>query len=710
MRAFPAYMPATLLAVLAAALHSTPAGASDARDKCAAEINYDDADIRSVVDEISMRTGRILLLDPRVQGRVTVKSPPNGGICADEAWELFQSMLRVNGFVATPIGERKFRIVPIQDSSRAAGPVNNQRAASGDIVTEVVPLRFVDAREASANLAQIINERGVVTPIRSSNALIVVDTADNVRRIKQIIAGFDRDRTVYRTIPLANANASDVARTITRISKQEGAEEGSGGPVSIVPVDANNSILIRAEPAVLNRLSSVISELDRIGGQQADLAVIPLANTDAEEMAKLLRDIAAPQSGGGNAADGATPAPAPAVGGGGRANITFHKPTNSVIISGDADLQRTLQGVIAQLDVRRAQVLVEAIIVEVSDRTARELGVQYFLSGTDGSAVPFTTNNFQRSSPNILSLAGPTLIETGRAPGGISDSLSTTLAQTAITSLLGINGFAGGGFGEIGDNLFGAILTAVKEDSGSKILSTPSVVTLDNAEAELSVGQEIPITTGEAVGDDFQNAFRQVERKEVGVILKVTPQINEGGTVTLDINQEISSVAGQIIDTSTDLITNKRRISTKALVDDGEILVIGGLIESSTETSATKMPVLGDLPVAGNLFKQSGRTKERRNLMVFLRPTILQDRDSAGAVTRKKIDYLRARDFLYSGDPSSDLERLIKDVTGKQDPVLGQAEGGGARTRGGIESAPASEAPVSGDLPLDGGPKPPANE
>jgi general secretion pathway protein D len=669
------------------------AEAATSRDKCGTEINYDDADIRTVVDEIAMRTGRILLLDPRVQGKVTVKSPPNGGICADEAWELFQSMLRVNGFVATPIGDRKYRVVPIQDSSRAAGPVNDQRAASGDIVTEVVPLRFVDAREAAANLAQIINERGVVTPIRSSNALIVVDTADNVRRIKQIIAGFDRDRTVYRTIPLANANASDVARTVSKIAKQESGEDTSGGPVSIVPVDANNSILIRAEPAVLNRLTNVIAELDRLGGEQADLAVIPLANTDAEEMAKLLRDIAAPPGATAPSGDAAA-----TVGtAGSRATITFHKPTNSVIINADADLQRTLQGVIAQLDVRRAQVLVEAIIVEVSDRAARELGLQYFLSGTDGSAVPFTTTNFQNSSPSILSLAGPTLIETGRAPGGVSSSLSSTLTQTAISSLLGINGFAGGGFGEIGDNLFGAILTAVKEDGGSKILSTPSVVTLDNADAELSVGQEIPITTGEAVGDNFQNAFRQVERKEVGVILKVKPQINEGGTVTLTINQEISSVAGQIIDTSTDLITNKRRISTKALVDDGDILVIGGLVESSSETSATKVPGLGDIPVAGNLFKQSGRTKERRNLMVFLRPTILQDRDSAGAVTRKKIDYLRARDFLYSGEPSNDLERLIKDVTGKD--VSPPSAGGG-----GAPSTPASE-PA-----LLGAPQTPSNE
>lgn len=640
------------------------------RDKCGAEINYDDADIRTVVDEISIRTGRIFIVDPRVTGRVTVKSPPNGGICAEEAWELFQSALRVNGFVATPIGQNKYRIVPVQEGARSAGPVGG-KAAGGDMVTEVIPLRFVDSREAAANIAQIVSANAVVTPVRSPNSIIIADTGDNIRRIKQLIAGIDRDRTVYRTIPLSNANASDVARTVQAIAKQENPE-GGDRPVSIVPVDSNNTILIRAEPAVLNRLSGVVAELDRLGGSRADLAVIPLSNTDAEDMAKLLREIA-----GGGRSDSASVSAAPGQPGGapaapllaptssGRATITFHKPTNAVIINADPEMLKTLQGVIAQLDVRRAQVQVEAIIVEVSDRTARELGFQNFVSGTNNSAVPFTTTNFQNVTPNILSLAGPALLQTGNLPSTVSSSLTSTLTQTAVQSLLGINGFGFGGAGAIGDTVFGVILTAVKEDQGSRILSTPSVVTLDNAQAELSVGQEIPITTGEAVGDNFQNAFRQIDRRDVGVILKVTPQINEGGTVTMKVEQETSSVAGQVISTSTDLITNKRRISTTALVDDGSIMVIGGLIDDTTETNATKVPGIGDVPGIGSLFKRSGKTKARRNLMVFIRPTILQDRESANQVTQRRIDYLRSREFLYTGDPSSDLERLIDQVTGK---------------------------------------------
>lgn len=638
-----------------AALFQAGAGYARESEDCASELNYDEADIRAVVDEIAVRTGRTFLLDPRVTGRITVKSPPGGQLCADEAWELFQAMLRVNGFAATPIGALKYKIVPVQDAPRSAGPVGG--GEGGDLVTEIVRLQFVDAREAAANLSQIINERGVAAPVRSSNAVILVDTADNMVRLKEVLSQIDRDITVYRTIPLNNAAAADVVRVVSGLAK-EISEEGGGqtSQISVVPVEASNSVLIRAEPAMINKLSAVIAELDRIGGAKSDLSVISLNHADAEELAPLLREIANSQQAGG--AEGQPAGPQ-------RANISFHKATNSVIISGDADIQRTLQSVIAQLDVRRAQVLVEAIIVEISDSTARELGLQYFITGTQGSRVPFSTTNFSSAQPNILAAAGAALLDGRDGDIGDGDDFDNGLTDAAINSLLGINGLAFGGAGKTKDGvLFGAILTAIKQDRGSNVLSTPSVVTLDNQTASLSVGQEIPITTGEATGADFQNAFRTVQRQQVGVILEVTPQINEGGTVTLEIVQETSSVARQIISTSTDLITNKRVISTTALVDDGDILVIGGLIDETREITEDKVPFLGDIPIAGNLFKTSGRSRERRNLMVFIRPTILRDQDTARAATRKKLDYLRGREMLYKGEPVSDLDRLIEQVTG----------------------------------------------
>ncbi|MCB2114378.1 MAG: type II secretion system secretin GspD [Parvularculaceae bacterium] len=637
--------------------------AAAAQETCGEALNLEEADIRSVVDEIAVRTGKKFVIDPRVNGRVTVKSGPNGGLCADEAWELFQAALRVNGFTATPIGADSYRVIPIQEGSRAAGPVGE--GAPGDIVTQIVRLNHVDAREAAANLSQIISERGVVAPVRSGNSVILVDSSDNMARLREVLAQLDRDTTIYRTITLENASAAEVARVITNMA-QEISEEGaiSASKISVVPVAASNSILIRAEPQILSRLSNVVAELDRIGRAQADLSVIALKHADAEEMAALLKEIAAGETAAGVGDQSPTSAAA-------RANITFHKATNSVIISGDADIQLTLRKVVEQLDVRRAQVQIEAIIVEVSDRTAKALGIEYLIAPIDGKRIPFTATNFSSTTPNILATAGALLLDPDLLKGGGSTtsqtdtSLSKTLANTAINSLIATNGFIGGAGGKIGnDAVFGAMLTALKTDTDSKVLSFPSIVTLDNQEAKLSVGQEIPITTGEAVGRDLDNAFRTVSREQVGVILEVTPQINEGGTVTMEIRQETSSVAGPIIATSTDLITNKREISTTALVDDGDILVIGGLVNQDDQLTENKVPLLGDIPLAGNLFKSTSKTRDRRNLMVFLRPTIIHDRASANAATRKKFNYIRARELLATGNSKSELDMLIEQVTG----------------------------------------------
>ena len=653
-------MPAAALLCAAA----SPALAQADRRECGAELNYENADIRAVVDEIAVRTGRTFLLDPRVQGQITIKSPPNGGICADEAWELFQAMLRVHGFAATPIGGKKYKIVPVQDAPRAGGAVG--AGVGGDLVTEIVRLNYVDAREAAANLTQIISQQGVAAPVRSGNAIILVDSSDNVERLKQVLAKIDRDPTVYRTIGLNNASATEVARVVTSLAR-EIAEEGGAAPspVSVVPVEASNSILIRAEPSMINRLSTVVSELDRMGEAQADLSVIALNHADAEELTPLLRELAGAQTAAAASSDPNAPvAPIAAPFGRQRAVISFHKQTNSIIISGDADIQNTLREVIAKLDQRRAQVLVEAVIAEISDRTAKELGVQYFLGNTEGDRVPFSATDFSGAAPDIFSALGEQIL-------GADDATDAKklLRDAALRSLLGVSGFGLGLGGSTKDGtVFGAMLTAIKEDDTSNVLSTPSVVTLDNQEAQLSVGQEIPITTGEAVGDNFSNAFRTVSREQVGTILEVTPQINEGGTITLKIRQESSSIDGPIISDSTDLITNKREISTTAIVDDGEFLVLGGLIDETRSTREDKVPLVGDIPVAGTLFKNRSKQKDRRTLMVFIRPTILRDQDTAGRATSKKLDYLRARDLLQIGRPDSALDRLIEQATGLAPP------------------------------------------
>ena len=380
----------------------------DPNEQCGEEINYEDAEINVVVDEIAMRTGKKFVVAPQVNGTVTIKSGPNGGICPDEAWELFQAALRVTGFVATPNAGDSYNIVPIQQGARTAGPVGDEGRA-GDFVTQIVRLKHIEAREAAASLAQITSERGVVNPVRSGNAVIIVDTAENVVRLRKVIAQIDRDTRVDRTIQLENASAVEVARVIEELAR-ELSDDNGGQPASIsaVAFESSNSVLVRAEPGIMARVMSIITELDRAGQTQSDLSVIPLRHADAEAMATLLREVANAESA---AAAGAEVSAAGGANGrsgraGQRATISVYQPTNAVIISGDADLQRKLRRVILELDVRQPQVLVDAVIVEMSDDTARALGVQYLVSGTDSTAIPFSATNFSEGQGSVLAAAG----------------------------------------------------------------------------------------------------------------------------------------------------------------------------------------------------------------------------------------------------------------------------------------------------------------
>ena len=655
-------------AAFAAVLAFSASNAFAQEEACAGSVNFEEADIRAVITEFASRTGHKYVIDPRVNGTVTIKSGPNGGLCPEEAWELFQAALRVSGFTAAPINGDSYKIIPIQDGARAAGPVGE--AARGNYVTQIVRLQHVDAREAAATLTQIVSERGVVSPVRTGNAVILVDDAANIARLTQVLEGIDKDTTVFRTIPLQNMSAVEASRIVNDLAKEISEENGGQrSSVQVLPVEASNSILVRAEPQVLSRISRIIAELDRVGATKADLSVVTLKHAAASEMVELLREIAGAQP-DPNAEGGQTVSLGP------RTNISVDVATNSIIISGDAGLQQTLKDVISQLDRRRAQVLVEAIIVEVSDNTARELGLQYFLAG-DGSEngrVPFAATNFQSAQPNILASAGAFLLNDSPLFGGDGDGDNTNdgagaLANTAISSLLSTNGLLLGGAGALSDGtVFGAVLTALQEDDESRVLSLPSVLTLDNQLATLSIGQEIPITTGEAVGDNFSGgAFRTVSREEVGIILEVTPRITEDDAVTLEVRQESSSVAGQILSSSTDLITNKSEFETVALVDDGDVLVLGGLIDQSEQYFDSQVPLLGDIPVFGNLFKTQGKSTNRRNLMLFIKPTIIRDRTTARSATSKKMDYIRARELLTTERPKSEMDRLIEQATGLSD-------------------------------------------
>jgi general secretion pathway protein D len=331
-----------------------------------------------------------------------------------------------------------------------------------------------------------------------------------------------------------------------------------------------------------------------------------------------------------------------------KTSITAHEETNSLIISAEPDVMTSLTGIIQQLDIRRAQVLVEAIIVEISDQLSKDLGFQILFSG-EGSNTPIVSQRFGNPTPDLSAIAG------GLTPGG-----STT---AVLSTLLSLDGFATGvGKYKKGGDSFAAILNVLAKNSDSNVLSTPSILTMDNEESSIIVGQEIPITTGESLGTNNSNPFRTVTRQEIGIKLSVKPQINEGNSIKLDIEQEVSSLSGPISAGSSEIVTNKRAIETVVMVEDNQTIVLGGLIDDDIQESVRKVPLLGDIPVLGKAFRQEQTTINKKNLVVFLKPTIIRTSEDMKALTNTKYEYLRAQEMLRSkkGKTSPDLDLLEK--------------------------------------------------
>lgn len=662
-------------------------------------INLRDADIRAYIQDVSRATGRTFIIDPRVTGKVSVVSerPLN----RTEYFELFLATLRANGFVVVPATGGAYRVQPA--FTAAASP--SVRGTSDDrFVTEVIRLNAIEATTILETVRPLVSKDGQVTASRSGNALVVADFADNVRRIRSLIGQLDRDRAATRVIPLRNAGAREIAQSLTQLVGPRG--EGGAG-VSIVAIDSSNAVALRGDATAVARLAQIVDDLDKRAAAGTDVRVLFLEHADAEKLLPVLQQLvgqavtAAPSSsaprsgstmrsgGGGNAASTRTPAPTPtptitptSSGGGdvGRAVVTRYEGANALIIAAPSDMQRTLGEVVRQLDTRREQVLVEAIIVEISDVAARRLGVQFLLAGEPGSNIPFAATNYSNAQPNILTIGGAvaareldrttTTINGDTVVTGTSNAISDQLAQAAVNSILG----AGGGFAGIAtnvgrDGIFGAIINAVRTDTDSNILSTPSVMTLDNQEARLLVGQEIPITTGQALGDNFDNAFRTVQRQNVGIQLEVKPQINAGGAIKLFLRQEVSSIAGPVSADNTELILNKREIETTVTVDDGEIIALGGLLDDNERRTIERIPLLSSVPVIGELFKSRSKSRTKTNLMVFIRPTILRSAADARRIAAQRYDYARDAQLRQHPKNEPSLDELVRDYMGTTPPV-----------------------------------------
>lgn len=618
-------------------------------------LNLKDADINALVESMSVLTGKNFIVDPRVKGRVTIIS--SKPMDEKELYEVFLAVLSVHGFAAVP-GGKAIKIVPAAGAKQENVPTIDpqSRVEADQIVTRVIQVQNVSAAQIVPILRPLIPPQGHLAAYTPTNVLIISDSAANVERIASIISRIDlASNEEVEIVALRHASATEIVRVLTALEQGKGRADpaaGVGTPARMVADERTNSILLSGDKASRVRLRTLITHLDTPVDAGGNTQVVYLRYAKAKDLQAVLQGVSkslsnevmrnAPMPSQPGAPPGGS---ASSSGGGSLVDIQADESTNALVITAPPDLIRSLRSVIAQLDVRRAQVLVEAVIAEISAEKTAELGVQWVSYGN--SLIGFTNLGTESTGlSNILGLAA--LANSGSdtsalgAAAGLSNATLPQGMQMAV-----------GDFG--GANPFGALISALAKDADTNVLSTPTIVTMDNEEAEIVVGQNVPFVTGSYTSGNtsgsntntntFSNPFQTIQRDDVGIKLKVKPQINEGNAVKLEIEQEVSSLAPSANTATQGPTTNKRSIKTIVMVEDGQILVLGGLIDDQLTESSKKVPLLGDVPLLGNLFRYRDTTKLKRNLMVFLHPVILRDAAQGTLHTNDKYSYIRDQQF-----------------------------------------------------------------
>lgn len=610
-----------------AASATAPAASNDGR----LTLNLKAADIGVLIETVSQMTGKSFIVDPRVEGRVTVISTAPQS--AAEIYETFLSVLRVHGYAAVASGEM-IKIVPdaiaMQD-----GSLGNGGGGADALVTRVVELKYVSATEMSQLLRPLAPQQATLSPHAGSNSLLITDRAGNVERLVSLIRRIDTSSdAAVEVIELRHASAAEVARTLSTLDAGATPAGAPGGTAKLIADDRTNSILLSGDRTQRLRLRGLIAHLDTPLDGGENTQVVYLRYAKAADLVPILDSVAGTLTGAVPPADGKT-------GGAKLATIQPHEETNSLVITASPAVFRELGAVVRQLDVPRAQVLVEAVIAEVTDELADELGVQWQSTNYDGG----------EGDNGII---GGTNFPGSSGSGSIVGALTNPLG--AIGGSNGLNlGYIGGRItipdgqgGELTVFQVGALVKALRGDTRANVLSNPSVVTLDHTEANFKVVQEVPFLTGQYTNTSTNgganqptNPFQTVERKDVGLILSVTPHINEGDSVRLDLKQEISALAPSV-QGAVDLITTKREINTSVLVPDGGMLVLGGLTAEDSLQNVQGVPGLSRIPLLGNVFKSRRSSATKRQFMIFLRPIILRDAATEAAVSNEKYNFLRA--------------------------------------------------------------------
>ena len=578
-------------------------------------LNYQDVDIAKVTQDISKFSKKTLILDPRVKGRISIFS--DSILSAEQVWDVYMRTIQVHGFAALSDGG-VVRIVPENEATRDS----NESLSQSSIETKIFTLKNRAAGEILSQIKPITGRQSHLSSIPSINSILLVDKKSNIERIGQLLKKIDQnDSAAIKIIKLNNLSSVEAVRILDRLKAKNNPTINN---FIAVPFTPSNSVIISADQVVTNNITETLNALDKDALTGGSIAVLYLKYAKAEEVATIINTVSSRFAGDENE----------------KPIVTHHRETNSLIVSSEETNLEVIRNLVSKLDIRRAQVLVEAIIVELSETAAKSLGVETIFAGAQDGNIPIGITRFQNgSNPDLVALAG-SLIEGGE---------NATLSNVASSSLLQSSGLVSG-FGDFsGGDSFAGIISAVADDQNSDILSTHTVIAMDNEPANLVIGQEIPITTGESLGSNNANPFRTTSRQEVGIKLSITPQINEGNSVILEIKQEVSGVVGPLTGTA-DLITNKRSIETTVLVDNNQMIVLGGLNEDDLQESVSKVPLLGSIPVFGRLFRSSAESRVQRNLMVFLRPTILMDSADVTSLSGEKYNYINAEKIIGSSN------------------------------------------------------------
>jgi general secretion pathway protein D len=617
-------------------------------------LSLKEADIRTLIETVSEATGLNFVVDPRVKAKVTVVS--SQPMDAAELYQVFLSILQVHGYSAVPVGEI-VKIVPDVTAKQGPVPVTepDHPGVGDELVTRVLTVEHVPAAQMVPILRPLVPQQGHLAAYASSNVLVISDRAANIERIEKIIRRIDRpDTQEIEVIPLEHASASEVVRIINALGQQDAKRAREPGKPILAADERTNSVLLGGDKSARLRIRGLIVHLDTPMAEGGNTQVVFLKYAQAEDLVPILQGVTQQQQKQKQKKGTQAPTRAARTTSSTKredVDIQADERNNAVVLTGPPAQINALKSIIRQLDIRRAQVLVESIIADVSTDLSRALGVEFaHLPGEAGSG-PVVLSNFGSAAASSLAdiIIGATTGELPTLGGGL---------------FLGAADLSGG-------LQFAFLLRALNSDAATNVLSTPTLVTMDNEEAEIVVGQEVPTLTGSylpSTGTTQANPFQTIDRKNVGVTLNITPQINEGDTIKMEISQDSDSLASKAEQTATgasDVIINKRNIKTTVMVENDQILVLGGLTQNDYRDNAKKVPVLGDIPILGRLFRYDETRSQKQNLMVFIHPVILRDEATATAYTGEKYSYLRARQL----EAELDKRGLIQDA-GTQLPDL----------------------------------------